>query len=305
MNLDQTTFIPRINPRRGHFVLHGVRGSTPAVGGAFIRHGGNTSCLAVYHGDDLTIFDAGSGIRDLGNLLSQKSPRKIDLFITHTHWDHIQGFPFFAPAYLEGFEINVYGSPAFGKDLGSIIQGQLDQEYFPMQMDDMSATFNFQKLQGESIEVGECSVTWHKAFHPGMTVGYKILVGNKRLAWIPDNEFLKGWVGDPKRLTLDHPDVEPYRSFIDFISDVDVLIHEAQYTNEEYPTKIGWGHSCLSNACAMIKLAGVKQWIVTHHDPSHTDAFLEVKLGITKQILEELEHDCNVLHGYEGMTAFL
>jgi ribonuclease BN (tRNA processing enzyme) len=92
---------------------------------------------------------------------------------------------------------------------------------------------------------------------------------------------------------------------IDFLSDVDVLVHEAQYTNDEYPEKIGWGHSSVSNACVLVKLAGVRRWIVTHHDPMHDDTFLETKLNITRQLLDRLGHDCQVTHGYDGLTECL
>lgn len=289
---------------RPSFYLWGTRGSTPTVGGRFQRHGGNTSCLAVTVGDEIFVFDAGSGIRDLGLVLAGSKIRKVHLFITHPHWDHIQGFPFFAPAYIPGFDVTVYGAKGFGKDLEAIFRGQLDRDYFPVQLEDMKSNLQFRHLTDGAIEISGVRITWEFAQHPGATVGYKIQVGSHKLAWVPDNEFLQGYVGPPT-LGRDHPLVLTYERMIKFLSDVDVVIHEAQYTPAEYPAKIGWGHSSLSNACQLMKLARVPRWIVTHHDPLHDDAFLESKLKLTRQILEEIGQRTLVTHGYDGLTESL
>ena len=125
----------------------------------------------------------------------------------------------------------------------------------------------------------------------------------RKLAWIPDNEFLQGYVGPPT-LGRDHPIVSGYDKMITFLSDVDLVIHEAQYLSEEYLTKIGWGHSSVSNASLLMKLAGVRRWVVTHHDPMHDDVFLEDKLNLTRQILEQIGHPTQVSHAYDGMTEY-
>lgn len=301
--LDAAIFHPQFDEFSGHFVLYGARGSTPTPGGPFVRHGGHTSCMAFFFDEEVVIFDAGSGIRDLGCDLVKMGPRKIHLFITHTHWDHIQGFPFFQPAYTPGFEICIYGSRSFGKDLRSVFQGQLDQEYFPVSMEDMSARLEFLELPDDHVDIGRARVTWQVVHHPGTTVGYKLDLDGRKLVWIPDNEFLKGHLGDPN--TLDVESMRDYAEVIDFLTGINVLIHEAQYTSEEYPAKIGWGHSSVPNACAMIKEAGVRRWIVTHHDPSHDDQFLEHKLVNTRQILHHLGHRCLVRYGYDGMKEYL
>ena len=297
-------YAPALDISRARFSLWGTRGSTPTPGGRFLRHGGQTSCMSVVLGDEQFIFDAGSGIRDLGLEVINSSRRKLHLFVTHTHWDHIQGFPFFAPAYLPGFEITIYGAEGFGKDLKSVFRGQLDREYFPVQMEDMESDLQFRHLAENPVPVGSALVSWEFAQHPGATVGYKIEIGGKKIAWIPDNEFLQGYTGPPQELTRDHPLVVPYGGRIDFLADADIVLHEAQYTCEEYPEKIRWGHSSVANACALMMLSGVKRWIVTHHDPLHDDAFLETKLQVTRQILARLGHDIQVCHGYDGMTEF-
>ncbi|MES2570197.1 MAG: MBL fold metallo-hydrolase [Verrucomicrobiota bacterium] len=298
------TFRPRLDNDRARFCLWGTRGSTPTPGARFLRHGGNTSCLSVTYGEEKFIFDAGSGIRDLGLALLTQATRKLHLFITHTHWDHIQGFPFFAPAYAPGFEIGIYGAEKFGKDLESIFRGQLDREYFPVQMDDLNSSIRFWHLKENPIVIGDVKIWWEFAQHPGVTVGYKIEAGGHTIAWVPDNEFMMGYTGSPAGITIDHPMVAPYRSMINFLSGVDVLIHEAQYTNDEYPDKVGWGHSSVSNICLLAKFARVPRWIITHHDPMHDDAFLESKLNMTRQILALIEHPCLVSHGYDGQTEY-
>ncbi len=300
-----TAFKPRLATERGRFSLWGTRGSTPTPGARFLRHGGNTSCLSVTFGEEKFIFDAGSGIRDLGLALMTQTSRKLHLFITHTHWDHIQGFPFFAPAYQPGFEIEIYGAEGFGKNLESVFRGQLDSEYFPVQMDDLNSSICFRHLVSNPLVFGNVKISWVFTQHPGATVGYKIDLDGFKIAWVPDNEFLQGYTGSPDGMTKDHPLMAPYRQQVEFFSDVDVLIHEAQYTNDEYPDKVGWGHCSVSNACLLAKLAGVKRWIITHHDPMHDDNFLETKLNMTRQILESLGHECQVSHGYDGQTEYV
>ena len=298
-------FCPVLDTSHGTMSLWGTRGSTPTPGARFLRHGGNTSCLSIAHEGEIFIFDAGSGIRDLGQELMDGTVLKLNLFVTHTHWDHIQGFPFFLPAYSSDFEITVWGAEGFGKDLESIFRGQLDRDYFPVQMEDMQSTLNFHHLKANPVTINGVKVHWEYAQHPGATVGYKIDIAGRKVVWLPDNEFLQGYLGDPEELTRDHPLVAPYRKIIQFLSDADIVIHEAQYTNEEYLAKIGWGHCCVSNACLLMKLANVKRWIITHHDPTHDDAFLESKLGLTRQILERIGHPIEVQHGHDGLIELL
>ncbi len=301
---ESAPYLPRIEAAHASISLWGTRGSIPTPGAPYLRHGGHTSCMSFIVGDDYFIFDAGSGIRELGIALSQERPRKLHLFITHTHWDHIQGFPFFLPAYREGFEINIYGAPGFRKDLQSVFSGQLDREYFPVQMEDMKADIRFLHLAEPPLEIGPVRLSWELVQHPGATLGYKIEVDGRSIVWMPDNEIFQGYLGDPAELHCDHPRVTPFRRIIDFIAGADVAIHEAQYTNEEYAQKIGWGHSSVSNAAALIKLAEIGRWIVTHHDPSHGDTFLETKLNLTRQILKRIGHPIDFVHGYDGMTDY-
>jgi phosphoribosyl 1,2-cyclic phosphodiesterase len=275
------------------------------AGARYVRHGGNTSCIEVGFGEESLIIDAGSGIRDLGLNLAQKAPHKQHIFITHTHWDHIQGFPFFSPAYAPGFELVIYGMSGFRKDLKSIFQGQLDRDYFPVQFEDMHAKIEFRSLEANGIQLGPFRVEWEFTHHPSPTVGFKIEANGKKLAYVTDNEFLHGYLGAPQRVGLDNAILVSHRCLVDFLADVDLLVGEAQYTNEEYQDKIGWGHSSLSNACVLARLAGVKRWVVTHHDPLHDDEFLENKLNLTKEILRDLDYSIEVVHGYDGLVEYL
>jgi phosphoribosyl 1,2-cyclic phosphodiesterase/ActR/RegA family two-component response regulator len=298
-------YISEFDAWGNRFALWGTRGSTPTPGSRFQRHGGNTSCFCVTYGEEKFVFDAGSGIRELGAEIMRGKRRKIHLFITHTHWDHIQGFPFFLPAYVPGFEITIWGAELFGKDLKSVFSGQLDRDYFPVQMEDMNSNLDFRHLPDGPITIGDATVSWEYSQHPGATVGYKIDVGGLRIAWVPDNEFLQAYTGDPRRISRQDPLVIPYRKMIQFLSDADMVVHEGQYTCEEYATKIGWGHSSVANACMLMKFAGVRRWIITHHDPGHDDDFLELKLAHTRRILRDIGHECHVINGYDGMTEYL
>lgn len=298
-------YIPMLDTSRGMWRLWGTRGSTPTVGQRYARYGGNTSCFEVRAGDSLVIIDAGSGIRDLGTQLAKAKPRHLSLFVGHTHWDHIQGYPFFAPAYIPGFRIDVYGAKGFGKDLESVFSGQLDYDYFPVAMEEMASTVEFHVLKEEPTQVGPIKVAWEYAHHPGATAAFRIDVNGFSIGYMTDNEFLQGYTDHPGKITKDNTLFLANKRMVDFMKDVDVLIAEAQYFNEEYANKIGWGHSSLSNACLFAKFCKAKRWIITHHDPAHDDETLERKLQLTRQVLRELECTVRVEHAYDGMQEYL
>lgn len=296
---------PVIDKKLHAIKLWGTRGSTPVSNPNCMRHGGNTPCLSIETGDEMVIIDAGSGIRELGIHLMSSNIRKLHIFIGHTHWDHIQGFPFFTPAYVPGYELVIYGASGFGKNMKSIFKGQLDSDYFPVQLEDMHSKMEFKTLTDSPVRIGDVDIFWNLVNHPGATIGFKIGIGDKRIGYITDDEFLQGYTGTPRNIPIDDKIVEPYRKTVEFVAGVDILIHEAQYTNDEYPAKVGWGHSSVSNACLLAKLAGTKKWIVTHHDPMYDDDFLTRKLVLTKQILQELECPIEVENAFDGMILYL
>lgn len=296
-------FEPRVRIGLANARFWGTRGSVPVSGPNYIRHGGNTSCLSIVSGGELVILDAGTGIRELGDALATKGPRRIHLFITHTHWDHIQGFPFFRPAYLPGFEIQVYGASGFGKDLASVFRGQLDQDYFPVQLEDMRAKIEIQHLD-KPVRVGDMTVTWEYTHHPGASVAYQVETNGRRLVYLSDNEFLRGYHGPPHHAESQKELLRPYQGILSFVSGADLLVAESQYSNEDYRDKVDWGHSSTSNACLLTKLSGVKRWLVTHHDPYYSDEALHKKIILTRQTLASLGHVGEVDHAFDGMVEY-
>lgn len=285
--------------------LYGTRGSIPVSGSRYVRHGGNTSCAWISRGPDSVILDAGSGIRDLGLELAKAGPSRVHLFIGHTHWDHIQGFPFFVPAFIPGFEIVIYGASGFGKDLESIFRGQLDRDYFPVQLSDMRAKLEFRALDGNPVVIGDLRVHWEFTQHPGATLGFKVETGGRRITYLTDNEFLMGYLGSPMDAESDEELLGPYRKMVDFVAGTDLLFGEAQYSMEEYPSKIGWGHSSIANACLLAKLAAVPDWVVVHHDPAHDDDYVEAKLNMLKRVADEIGYRGRIRSGYDGMVEYL
>lgn len=299
------SYRPELDAGRGLFQLWGTRGSIPISGSETIRHGGNTSCMTLEYGDELIIFDAGSGIRNLGLSLARSNPRRLHLFITHTHWDHIQGFPFFAPAFIPEFEIIIYGARGFNKNLESLFRGQFDPDYFPIQMENMDAKLEFVYLADQPVLIGDLQVFWEFTQHPGPTLGYKVELPGKTMAFVPDNEVFQGYMGPPQDIPKDRELLALYEPMIDFLDGCDILVHEAQYTPEEYRQTVNYGHSSVSNACFLAKITGTRRWIITHHDPLHSDDFLRDKLNLTRQLLASLDHPIHVTNGYDGLIEYL
>ncbi len=301
---EKEQFAVSLDSRRPYIRFWGTRGSIPVSGAAYIRHGGNTPCLEINDGHSTVIIDAGTGIRELGLKLMSEPNQPLHLFIGHTHWDHIQGFPFFVPAHRQGTSLTVYGASGFGKDLRSIFSGQLDADYFPVQLHDLPSTIIFHEMKENPIVLDTLNMNWCYVHHQGATVGFKFALNGKVIVYITDNEFLKGYCGAPDVELIPPEKLALYSNLIQFISNADVMISESQYTNEEYAKKIGWGHTSLSNGCLLCKLGNVKRWVITHHDPMHTDEFLDNKLFLTRQILESIGYPIPVSDAVDGMTEY-
>jgi phosphoribosyl 1,2-cyclic phosphodiesterase len=244
--------------------FYGTRGSTPVCDREFQDFGGNTTCVMLKGADGrVAILDAGSGIRNLGkDLIATGHHQEGTMFIalSHFHWDHIQGFPFFAPAYdaARHFTIGAFGRAGKTKDLKSIFAGQLQQEYFPIPLEQMGATFAFLEPGGETFEYGPARVTSCRHQHPGGAYTFRIESHGKILVFCTD---------------IEHGDrIDP--NVVKISKEADLLIHDAQYTPEELRHKKGWGHSSWEQAVEVAKQAGVKRLALTHHDPDHNDEFL-------------------------------
>lgn len=301
----QQLFRPTVDKSAGKLRLWGTRGSIPVSGPKHIQHGGDTSCLELDGGGDVIIFDAGSGIRSLGLSLLLKETKRIHLFITHLHLDHIHGFPFFMPAYVPGCEITVYCAEDVGQHLDALCHGQLDSRYFPLRMGDMQASIEFQPLSDSTIRIGDTTISREFVCHRDNTAGFRIQHKATTIAYVPDHEFLKGFTDSPYSLDRNSDVLKPYRPVIQFLTGVDLLIHEAQFTPMEYVQRIGWGHSSVANACLLAKLTGAKRWIVTHHDPMHSDEFLQHKLNLTREILQKLHCPIELSHACDRQIVIL
>lgn len=259
----------------------GVRGSIPTPGRHTVRYGGNTPCLELRLDDDkLIILDAGTGIRNFGDdLINNGESVKAYLLITHPHWDHIQGFPFFKPAFISGNELTIVGTERPGKTLSEIISEQMNRIYFPVQLRELKANINFIPIREEGeLEVYEAKVKTLYVNHPGFTVAYRLEYNGKVLIYISDNEpydraaaaSLSNFEQFVKE-KFNSGTGDPNQRVFDFCDGADVLIHDATYTPEEYIDRVGWGHSHYLFALRVAAEANVKRLYLFHHDQNHSD----------------------------------
>jgi diguanylate cyclase (GGDEF)-like protein len=241
-----------------------------APGEGTARYGGNTSCTELRAPDGTVIvLDCGTGARELGMHLTQtlKPPIHLHLFIGHTHWDHIQGFPFFVPAFMPGVELNVYAPLGFQQSLEEAMAGQMEYSYFPVKLRDLRSRIHFTELEEGFFRVGDVLVETQYLNHTAPTIAYRMTCGGTTVAYVTDHEpFWKNEGG-----ILRHPGDQRH---VAFMKDADLVIHDAQYTEEEFRTRIGWGHSTVEYAVDVAMAAGVKRVALFHHDPTHDDTMM-------------------------------
>jgi diguanylate cyclase (GGDEF)-like protein len=249
----------------------GTRGSIAAPGDGTTRYGGNTSCVEVRAADGTVIvLDCGTGARELGLHLirAMPSPMRLHLFIGHTHWDHIQGFPFFVPAFLPGAELNVYAPLGFQQSLEEAMSGQMEYSYFPVKLRDLRSRIHFTELEEGFFRVGDVLVETQYLNHTAPTIAYRMTSGGASLAYVTDHEpFWRAEEG-----VLQHPGDQRH---IAFMRGADLVIHDAQYTEQEYAQRVGWGHSTVEYATDVAMAADARRLALFHHDPSHDDPFME------------------------------
>lgn len=246
----------------------------PSPGPATTEFGGNTSCLEVLTAEGARyIFDAGSGIRALGDGIGVL---EADLFLSHFHWDHIQGLPFFRPLYNPESRLRIHGAKQGELDIQTLIAAQMGPVYFPIPFDAVSADLRFHHLNAEPWHASDVCVRSIQVRHPGFTCGFRIESQSGSAAFIPDNEIAGGIHPLDQKRT--------YAALIEFLDSVDLLVHDAMFTDAEYARYEGWGHSTFSQAIQLAHDAGAKKLLLFHHAPERTDAELT-------RILEELRND--------------
>ena len=245
----------------------GTRGSLAAPSPETVRYGGNTSCVSVQGSDKtLLVLDAGTGIRTLGWSVPNDQIQ-IHILLSHLHMDHIQGLPFFAPLRRPGVDIHIWGPASTTLSLSSRLQKYLSPPLFPVSVRELAANLHFHELPAHRIEIGEFSIDAQLIIHPNPTIGYRIQCGQAVVTYLPDHEPALGAQKFPRETD--------WISGYELAKGADLLIHDAQYTEEEYPDRVGFGHSTVRQAFLFAQLAKVKHFVPFHYDPTHSDAELD------------------------------
>jgi phosphoribosyl 1,2-cyclic phosphodiesterase len=258
----------------------GARGSVPSPGPETTRYGGNTSCVQVTLSDGtVVVLDAGTGIRSLGLALTQESPR-VNILLTHLHLDHIQGLMFFAPAFRPGSEMVIWGPKAPEASLQDRIARYISAPLSPVEVRELPCDVSFREAPQTEWEIGSAKLQAASVTHRGPTLGYRLTEGDASLCYIPDHEPALG-----AHLERDEPE---WISGFDLARGASLLVHDCQYTDAEYPDHVGWGHSRLSDALAFARRVEPERLMLFHHDPMHSDDFLDAFHGAAIERWTEL-----------------
>lgn len=244
----------------------GVRGSIACPSADHIRYGGNTSCLEVTAGDRRLVLDAGTGVRGLGQTFLKDDVSQIHMLLTHTHWDHINGFPFFVPAYDPRRSIHIMAGHLRGREgIQNVLAAQMDNPMFPVPLSAMQAKMRFEDFEaGMSFNIyDDVHVRTALLNHPNGATGYRIEHGGYSICYVTDTEHVAGKMD---------------QNILGLIEGADLMIYDSTYTEEEFPNRIGWGHSTWNEGVRLCREAGVKSMAIFHHDPEHDDLFMD-KLG--------------------------
>jgi phosphoribosyl 1,2-cyclic phosphodiesterase len=280
----------------------GTRGSIPSPGANTVRYGGNTPCVEVRTEDGwLIILDAGTGMRELGRSLlgrANGSPIKGDIFLTHAHWDHIQGIPFFAPIFQRGNHFTIWGSPTLEGSIDRIVRDQMNPVVFPVTFEELDATIDFSAIPDGKQETRQgYQVRAFPVRHPGGALGYRFnstKADAKAMVYISDNELGSGGKYDTPTGWHD--------KLVDFVKGARVLVHDTTYTSEEYDHYRGWGHSTYDDALALAIEAGVEQLVLFHHKPERSDEELDERVETCRRHVKERGLRLEVEAAAEGMT---
>jgi phosphoribosyl 1,2-cyclic phosphodiesterase len=286
----------------------GVRGSVPTPGPSTLKYGGNTSCLEVRADGKMIILDAGTGLRLLGRQLMNEfgeTPIELTLLLTHTHWDHIQGLPFFLPVYKKENRLRILGFEGAKHGLHNILSSQMESPFFPIGLPEVPANVEIEELKEMEFEVGPIQIKACLANHPGVCVGYRLFTSSGSITFFPDNEPHFGHQHDPNlRGSGDTTKLEYARKedkkIAQFVKGTDVLIMDAQYDRQEYATHRGWGHACMDDVVQLALDAQVKRLFLFHHDPDHDDARIDAMVEQARKMVTEKNGRLQVDAAREG-----
>jgi len=239
----------------------GVRGSIACPAAEYVLFGGNTSCIELHAGEHRIVLDAGTGLRELGNRFNREDVRQASLLLTHTHWDHINGFPFFKPAYAPGRSFRIMAGHLGAGKVRDVLAGQMAEPTFPVPLETMRAELLFEDFHaGDSFQLGgDVSVRTAALRHPNGATGYRVEYSGKSVCYVTDTEHVIG---------------VPDQNVLGLIEGADLLVYDCTYTDDEFASKIGWGHSTWQEAVRLCQLAHVKRLAIFHHDPEHDDSFM-------------------------------
>ncbi|MET0251678.1 MAG: GAF domain-containing protein [Novosphingobium sp.] len=280
----------------------GTRGSIAKPGPTTVRYGGNTSCVEVRLDDgQLLILDCGTGAHDLGRKLIAEGPMPLkgSVLISHTHWDHIQGIPFFAPFFIPGCEWDIYAPQGFGETLRTTLAGQMEYTYFPITPDAFGASIHYHNVSEGTFEIGGARIRTRYLNHPALTIGYRIEADGASLVYSCDHEPHCGCAALPNGEIAAQD-----AAHAEFMRRADLVMHDAQYTAEEYEAKAGWGHSTIDYAVNVAKYAQVRTLALTHHEPIRTDDAIDALLAKARANLEPGSR-LQIVAAAEGMTIHL
>ena len=288
----------------------GTRGSLPKPGPDTVRYGGNTSCVEVRAGDQIIIRDAGSGLRLLGRELIAEfgqKPLDLTLLLTHTHWDHIQGLPFFLPVYQPQHRLRVLGYEGARHGLEAIISSQMESPFFPIGLKEVPGNVKIEELKQMNFSLNDVRVDAFRAYHPGMCVGYRLSFDGSSIAFFPDNELRYGGDSATTGTTTirEHLARMNNDDLSRFVRGTNVLIMDTQYDREEYSRHVGWGHGCVDAVVKLALSSQVEQLYFFHHDPDHDDARVSQMVAHGRDLVAAADGQLQVDAAREGTVVHL
>lgn len=273
----------------------GARGSIPVSGTEYIKFGGDTTCVEIRSdNNDIIILDAGSGLRRCGNRLAKESFNNINFIFTHSHSDHLLGFPFFKPLYQNDKILNIYGCPFAQEAIKRIFSDSLIPPFYPITYNDVKSELNFKGIPLENFNIGSIEIQSIPLSHPNTGFGYKFTENDKTFVFLTDNE-----------LDFVHPNGMEYKDYVEFAGNADLLFHDAEYSETEYQRTKTWGHTTYTRALDLATEAGVKSFGIFHHNQDRTDSQIEEIVEICNKILSDKQSGIDCFAVEAGQTIKL